>query len=119
SCSVWLTGFRSSIITYFRSKTVVGREDLDHWWVEPSWLRHALRRATDCPHNARMRAAPAEIAGQRLPDDTLVRSRIPPQQRRRLHDHAGDAVAALRRLLVEKRLLQWMEVVRRAESFQR
>src|SRR5262249_34073695 len=38
---------------------------------------------------------------------------------RRLHDHAVDAVAALRRLLLDEGALHWVRPLRRAEAFER
>ena len=49
----------------------------------------------------------------------LARLLVLGQERRRLHDHAVDAVAALRGLLVDEGLLHRMRLLRRAEAFER
>ena len=41
------------------------------------------------------------------------------EQRLRLHDHAGDAMAALHRLLIDEILLQRMRMRRSAKAFER
>ena len=68
-------------------------------------------RALDGAHDTHMRAAAAEIVGERLLDVGIARLLVRAQQRRRLHDHAVDAVAALRRLLVDKGLLHRMRLL--------
>ena len=52
-------------------------------------------------------------------DLALARLLVRGQERRRLHDHAVDAVAALRGLLVDECLLHRMRLLGRAETFQR
>ena len=56
--------------------------------------------------DAHVRAAAAEVGAHVLADLLVRGCRIASQQRLRAHDHAGDAVAALRRLLVDEGPLQ-------------
>src|SRR6185437_6592640 len=79
-------------------------------------LRHLLAGPRDGAKDARMRAATAEIAGERLPHLAVAGLRIALQQGRRRHDHAVDAIAALRRLLVDEGLLDGMRLVDGAET---
>src|SRR5712692_921457 len=62
---------------------------------------HHLGGALDRPQNGEMRAAPAFEALQRIPDLALARLLVVAQERRRRHDPAIDAVAALRHLLFD------------------
>jgi hypothetical protein len=66
-----------------------------------------------------MSAASAEISGKRLPDFGSGRVRVSVKQRLCGHDHPVDTVAALRRLLGDESLLQWMRLVDGTERFQR
>ncbi len=66
-----------------------------------------------------MRAAAAQIR-LHVGADLLLRSdRVVVEQRLRPHHHAGDAVAALRRLLVEKGLLHRARLAAGAEALDR
>ena len=53
-----------------------------------------------------MRATAAEIGFKRRSNFAIARLRVDLQQRMRSHHHAGDAIAALCRLLLDKRTLQ-------------
>jgi hypothetical protein len=66
-----------------------------------------------------MSAASAEISGKRLSDFGSVRVRVSVKQRLCGHDHSVDTVAALRRLLGDESLLQWMQLVDGTEPFER
>src|SRR5215510_4127612 len=59
------------------------------------------------------------MAGQALAHLRLGRLRIALEQVGRRNDHAVGAVAALRGLLVDEGLLQWMQLVEGAEPLQR
>src|SRR5262249_8171597 len=76
-----------------------------------------------CPPNrlddAQMAAAPAQVVHQGLLDVGFLRMGIAVEQRLRRHDHAIGAVAALRRLLVEKGLLQRVKRCRRGQTLER
>src|SRR4051794_37266971 len=78
-----------------------------------------IRRANDRFDNAGMRSAPTQIIGERVLH--LRFSRFPGRSKEcsRLHDHPVDAVAALRRLLLDEGILHGMELARAAEPFQR
>src|SRR5262245_10843896 len=78
--------------------------------VGPGGAQH---RAND----AVMGAAAAEIGRQRRAHIRRVRLRIAVEQLLGGHDHAIGTVAALRRLLLDERRLQWMRVRDRAETF--
>src|SRR5262249_12111494 len=60
---------------------------------------HHLGRALDRAHDAHMGAAAALEAGERVLDLGIGRLLVAIEQRRRRHDPAVDAVAALRHLL--------------------
>src|SRR5262245_4840965 len=77
--------------------------------------RCALDRADD----AQMRAAAAKVVHERRLDLVLARLRIRLEERRSLHDHAVDAIAALHGLLVDERLLQPMRLLGRTETLER
>ena len=64
-------------------------------------------------------AAAAEIAGERLAHVGFGRLRLAVEQLLGRHDHAVDAVAALRRLLVDEGLLQRVRLLERAEPLER
>ena len=65
--------------------------------------RSCLRRALDRPQDAHVRAAAAQVGLQRRADlGVRRRCGLFSQQRLRPHDHAGDAVAALRGLLFDE-----------------
>src|SRR5437870_1471727 len=63
---------------------------------------HLAGRAQDGFDDAVMRPAAAEVGFQRSAHVLLGRMRIAVQQFLRAHDHAVDAIAALRRLLLHK-----------------
>ena len=84
-----------------------------HGQVLPICFAGAQHRGDD----AIVGAAAAEIAGQRLAHVGLGRLRLAVEQFLGRHDHAVDAVAALRGLLVDEGLLQRMRLVDRAEPF--
>src|SRR3546814_21148732 len=75
--------------------------------------------ALDGAHDPEMRSAAAEITLQRLLDVAVARIGVFVEQRLRGHDHAVDAVAALRGLLVDEGLLARVRLVDRAEPFER
>src|SRR4051812_15618455 len=77
-----------------------------------------LGRSLHGTHDPQMSAAPAKAVVQRRPDVALRRPAVLLEEMSGGHDDAGNAVAALSRLLVQKRVLQGMEVVGCAESFQ-
>ena len=81
-------------------------------------LPSRIRRAHDRLDDADMRPAAAEIVCERLLDFRLGRLLVGGEERGRLHDHAVDAVAALRRLLFDEGFLHGMRACRRAEPFQ-
>src|SRR5882757_342356 len=66
-----------------------------------------------------MRAAAAEVAVECLPDLAVGRRRISLQQRRRAHQDAGNAIAALQRLLGDERALQWVWLFGGAKALDR
>lgn len=66
-----------------------------------------------------MRAAAAEITRQRFFDLAVRRFGIFIQQGFARHDHAVDAVAALGRLLIDERLLNFVHLLGRAQAFER
>src|SRR6185437_12030612 len=69
-------------------------------------------------HDFEMRAAAAEIVAQRLADLSFRWSRCAQQQRLRGHDHAVEAIAALRGLLADERVLHGIGMLARAEAFE-
>src|SRR5262249_55646916 len=75
-------------------------------------LTHLVGSAFDRLLDAHIRHAAAEIAVHRFDDLLVGRIQILSQQRGRLHDLPGLAVAALRHLLRGPRLLQWMFAAR-------
>src|SRR3546814_10671908 len=72
--------------------------------------------ALDGAHDPEMRSAAAEITLQRLLDVAVARIGVFVEQRLRGHDHAVDAVAALRGLLVDEGLLDRVRLVDRSEE---
>ena len=66
-----------------------------------------------------MGTAAAQIAGKSEPDLGLARLLVAVEQRFGQHDHAGDAVAALRRLLLNESGLQRVRPLDGAEAFER
>src|SRR4051794_35621747 len=75
-----------------------------------------LSRAHDRADDAVMGAAAAEIGGKRGAHFVLQRVRVALEQIGRGHDHAVDAIAALRRLLFDEGGLQRMRILDRAET---
>src|SRR5438132_5287562 len=63
-----------------------------------------------------MRAATAEVRLQRLPDVGIRGVGLCLEQRLRPHHHAGDAIAALRRLLLDEGFLHRPWIVDRAQA---
>ena len=66
-----------------------------------------------------MRSAAAEISGERLAHIFFGGARIAIEQFLGRHDHAGDAVTALRGLLSHEGLLQRVRLIDRAEALDR
>jgi hypothetical protein len=66
-----------------------------------------------------MRSAPAQVAGQRALGIVARRMRLSVEQRDGAHDHAGNAVPALRRLLRDERDLHRMRQVAGADALDR
>src|SRR5438105_4866840 len=79
-------------------------------------LRHYVSCLINRPQHAHVCEAPAEHAGHRLLNLLFVGLRILVQKRLGGHDHAIDAKAALRGLLFDKGLLQWMWLLDGAQS---
>ena len=80
-------------------------------------IPHRLGRALHRAKNAHVRAAAAQIR-HHVPANVIVgRRRIRFEQSLRAHDHARDAITALRGLLIDERLLQRTRIVGRAQSF--
>src|SRR5882672_1559196 len=78
-----------------------------------------LRRLEDRADDPVMGPAAAQIAGKSEPDLGLARLLVAVEQRLGQHDHAGDAVAALRRLLLNESGLQRVRSLDGAEAFER
>src|SRR5205085_3263425 len=78
-----------------------------------------LRRALDRAQDADVGAAAALESGQRVADLGVARTRIPVEQRYRVHHPAIETVAALRHLLFDERRLHFVRLVRRADARQR
>src|SRR5580704_2339084 len=76
--------------------------------ISPAPLADHLACASYRAQNAIVGAAPAQMDVQLGTDLRLRRRRIAAEQRRGSHDDAGQAVAALARLLIDKSLLQRM-----------
>src|SRR5262249_32597461 len=66
-----------------------------------------------------MRTATAQVCGESLAHVLLGRPPIAVEQTLSRNDHAIDAIAALSRLLVDKRLLQRVRILDRAETLDR
>src|ERR1700761_7818818 len=66
-----------------------------------------------------MGPAAAEIADKSEPDVGLARVRVAVENRFGHHDHAGNAVTALRRLLAHESRLQRVGLLERPETFER
>src|SRR5207247_991307 len=72
-------------------------------------LAHEGGRALDGGDDPLVRPAAAEVVAERLADLAVGGAGLPGAEKgRRLHDHPVDAVAALRGLLVDERLLDRM-----------
>ena len=82
-------------------------------------LSSPLRIPVDRAQHPRVREAPAQHARQRLPDLRLGRLRILIQERLGRQDDAAQAEPALRRLLVDERLLERVRLLGRAEAVER
>src|ERR1700731_3984756 len=78
-----------------------------------------LRRLEDRADKPVMGPAAAQIAGKSQPDLGLARLLDAVEQRFGQHDHAGDAVAALHRLLRDERGLQRVRPLDGTEAFER
>jgi hypothetical protein len=76
-------------------------------------------RAFDRAQDPHMCAALAQVIGQFLADLLVARCGIAMQQRRRLHDHAVNAVTTLHGLFIDKGLLQRMQDVAFGQTFKR
>src|SRR5688572_23664807 len=83
-----------------------------------SGLRLDLRRAPDGGPDTLICAAAADVAGHRGVDVRVRRPRLLLEQRGGRHDLAGLAVAALRDVELDPRLLDGMAAIRR-EAFDR
>src|SRR4051794_40401359 len=83
--------------------------------TSPRRLRRFENRADDPV----MGSAAAEIADKPEPDVGLARVRVAVENRFGHHNHAGDAVAALRRLLPYESRLQRVGLLKRPETFER
>src|SRR5262245_44412692 len=80
--------------------------------------RHRVGCTTHGAHDRRMRAASALEPLERRLDLGIGRLLLGVEERRRRHDPAVDAVAALRNLLLQERLLHRMRLVRCAEPIE-
>src|SRR5215472_11499193 len=80
---------------------------------------HRLRGFENRANDPVMDPAAAEIAGKSKPDVGLARVRVAVENRFGHHDHAGDAVAALRRLLPHESRLQRVGLLKRPETLER
>ena len=80
---------------------------------------HRLGGAAHRAQDAHVGAAAAEVGRQMGADLLLGRARVALEQRLGAHDHAGDAVAALRRLLGLEGVLQRAGLVVGAQAFER
>src|SRR5262245_43766291 len=88
----------------------------------PSRPLRFLRGGSGLAHggeNPRISAAAADVAGERLDDLLVGRVRIRREERGRGDDHSRRAIAALKRLLIQERLLRRMQASSRRESFDR
>src|SRR6476661_5802554 len=77
---------------------------------------HHRRRALDRAQDAHMRAAAAFEAGERVLDLGIVRLLVLVEQRRRRHDPAVGAIAALREAAAEVRIVEPEIVAQRVEQ---
>src|ERR1700686_337831 len=84
--------------------------------TRPSDPPRRLRRLENRADNPVMGPAAAQIAGKSQPDLGLARLRDAVEQRLGKHDNAGDAVAALRRLLRDESGLQRGRPLERTEA---
>src|SRR2546423_10146547 len=80
---------------------------------------HRLRRFENRADDPVMGPAAAEIADESESDVGLARVRVAVENRFGHHDHSGNAVAALRRLLRHESRLQRMGLLKRPETFER
>src|SRR5947209_4657784 len=81
----------------------------------PGFIRGAQHGFDD----AAVRPAAAEVAGKGLAHVGFAWMRLGVEQRLGAHDHAVDAIAALRRLLFDEGALQRMRLLDRTEPFER
>src|SRR5262249_288936 len=80
---------------------------------------HRLRRFENRADDPVMGPATAEIADESESHVGLARARVAVENRFAHHDHAGDAIAALRRLLRHESRLQRVGLLKRPETFER
>src|SRR5215831_1233454 len=80
---------------------------------------HRLRRFENRANDPDIGPAAAEIADKSEPDVGLARVRVAVENRFGHHDHAGNAVAALRGLLPHESRLQRVGLLNRPETFER
>src|SRR6185312_3428707 len=78
----------------------------------------ALRRAVHGAEYSHVRATATQVWFQLRTDLCVARVRVLQQERMRAHHHAGDAVAALRSLLIHESTLQRTWVVNGPEAFE-
>src|SRR5215211_1766412 len=100
----------SVLISTHRSSRLLRARPGGSGWVviSPAPLAHRFAGASYRPQDAVVGAAAAEMDVQLGTDLGLRRRRIAGEQRRGAHDDAGQAVAALARLLIDKGLLERM-----------
>src|SRR5262249_37887969 len=96
------------------------RSRRDGWmFMGPSPRSGDAGCALDGGDNAHVRPAAGVVVGEWLFDIGVAWLLVGGEQRGRFHHHAVDAVAALRRLRVDERLLHRMRALWRAEAFER
>src|SRR5262245_33171380 len=109
----------SVLISTHRSSRLLRARPGGSGWVVilPAPLADHLGGASYRAQDAIVGAAPAQMYVQLGTDLGLRRRRIAGEQCRRAHDDAGQAVAALARLLLDEGLLQRMRRSLAARSF--
>src|SRR5882757_1373474 len=90
-----------------------------NWARTYSFRRHLACRAQHRAHDAVMRAAAAEVSIERFLHLGARRRRVLVQQRRRAHQDARHAIAALRRLFGDESALQRMRSLAVAQTLDR